>query len=251
MTGIDVEVADGILTIRINRPEKRNALSLAMREEFAATLLAADLDAEVSTVIITGVDPAFCAGVDTSEFGVNKLTAHDRRYRVNPARALFALRKPVIAAVNGACVTGGLELALACDFIVASDRAQFADSHAHIGAMPTWGMTALLPRAVGVRYAKQLSLTGERISAPRALAAGLVNEVVAHDELEQRARALAALIGKADPTVARTLLGLYDRGDGASLAEALAFEADAGADRSADPDRMIQRSRQYRSDESR
>jgi enoyl-CoA hydratase len=251
MTGLDVEVAARILTIRINRPDKRNALSLAMREEFAAVLLGADLDADVSALIITGVDPAFCAGVDTGEFGVNKLTAHDRRYRVTPVRALFALRKPVIAAVNGACVTGGLELALACDFVIASDRAQFADSHAQIGAMPTWGMTALLPRAVGVRYAKQLSLTGERISAQRALEAGLINEVVAHGELEQRARTLAALINKVDPAITRTLLGLYDRGDGASLAEALAFEADAGADRVADADLLIQRSQQYRSDESR
>ncbi|MDT4892103.1 MAG: enoyl-CoA hydratase [Pseudonocardiales bacterium] len=251
MTGVDVAVADRIMTITINRPEKRNALSIAMREEFAATLLGADTDDDVSALIITGVDPAFCAGVDTSEFGVNKLTAHDRRYRVTPVRALFSLRKPVIAAVNGACVTGGLELALACDFIIASDRAQFADTHAQIGAMPTWGMTALLPRAVGVRYAKQLSLTGERISAHRALEAGLVNEVVAHDELEQRARTMVTLINKVDPAIAQTLLGLYDRGDGASLAEALAFEADASADRVANADLMTQRSRQYRSDEAR
>jgi enoyl-CoA hydratase len=250
MTGLDVEIADHILTIRINRPDKRNALSLAMREEFAAVLLGADLDADVGSLIITGADPAFCAGVDTAEFGVNKLTAHDRRYRVTPVRALFALRKPVIAAVNGACVTGGLELALACDFIIASDRAQFADSHAQIGAMPTWGMTALLPRAVGVRYAKQLSLTGERISARRALEAGLVNEVVAHGELEQRARTIAALINNVDPAITQTLLGLYDRGDGASIADALAFESDAGADRVADPDVLIQRSQQYRSAES-
>jgi enoyl-CoA hydratase len=111
-------------------------------------------------------------------------------------------------------------------------------------------MTALLPRAVGVRYAKQLSLTGERISAQRALEAGLVNEVVAHGELDQRARTIAALINRVDPAITQTLLGLYDRGDGASLAEALAFEADAGADRVADADLLIQRSRQYRSDES-
>jgi enoyl-CoA hydratase len=250
MTGLDVDIADRILTIRINRPDKRNALSLAMREEFAAVLLGADLDADVGALIITGADPAFCAGVDTGEFGVNNLTAHDRRYRVTPVRALFALRKPVIAAVNGACVTGGLELALACDFIIASDRAQFADSHAQIGAMPTWGMTALLPRAVGVRYAKQLSLTGERISAQRALEAGLVNEIVAHGELEQRARTIAGLINNVDPAITQTLLGLYDRGDGASIADALAFESDAGADRVADPDVLIQRSQQYRSAES-
>lgn len=246
MTGLVVETVDRVRTIRIDRPDKRNALTLAMRVAFAELLLDADADAEVRVVVITGTDPAFCAGVDIGEFGTNRLTAHDRRYRVTPVRALFALRKPVIAAVNGSCVSGGLELALACDFILASDRAQFADSHARIGAMPSWGMTALLPRAVGGRYAKQLSLTGERIGAERALAAGLVNEVIAHDALTARVREVAGLMAGVDPAAASTLLGLYDRGDGASLAEALAFEADALADRVADPERIQRDSAGYR-----
>ena len=242
------ETVAGVLTIRFNRPDKRNALTLAMREQFAARLLDADSDADVSVVVITGTDPAFCAGVDFGEFGTNKLNVHERRYRITPTRALFALRKPAIAAVNGACVSGGLELALACDFIIASDRTQFADSHARIGAVPTWGLTALLPRAVGVRMAKQLSLTGERIPARRALEIGLVNEVVPHAELEARVRQLAESTSRADGSSARTLLDLYDRGDGASLAEALAFEADAIADRVADTKSIQDRGATYRSD---
>jgi enoyl-CoA hydratase len=243
---LETEVTDGVLTIRINRPDKRNALTLAMREQFAGLLLDADSNPDVGVVVITGTDPAFCAGVDFGEFGTNKLTAHDRRYRITPTRALFALRKPAIAAVNGACISGGLELALACDFILASDQAQFADSHARIGAVPTWGLTALLPRAVGTRLAKQLSLTGERISAQRALEAGLVNEVVSHDQLLTRVRELAGLTAKADGVAVRTLLDLYDRGDGASLAEALAFEADAIADRIADAKSIQDKGAAYR-----
>jgi len=246
MSGLDLSRLDGVLTIRIDRAEKRNALSLAMREEFATVLLEADADRSVSSVVITGTDPAFCAGVDFGEFGTNRLNPHDRRYRVTPTRALFALRKPVIAAVNGACVSGGLELALACDFILGSDAARFADSHARIGAMPTWGLTAMLPRAIGVRAAKQMSLTGEPIDAATALSLGLVNEIVPHSQLMERAAMVAGLIGQADPGSVRSLLDLYDRGDGASLAEALAFEADAIADRVVDADSVEDAGRAYR-----
>jgi enoyl-CoA hydratase len=238
---------NAVLTIRINRPEKRNALTLAMREEFAALLLDADTRDDVSAVVVTGTDPAFCAGVDLGEFGSNIMTPHDRRYRVNPTRAIFSLRKPIVAAVNGACVSGGLEIALACDFIIASDRATFADSHASIGAMPSWGLTALLPRAVGVRMAKQMSLTGARFDARSALAYGLVNEVVAHDELEARIAIIAAAIVAADSHSVRQILDLYDRGDGASLPEALAFEVDAIADRVTEASKVQQRGSAYRS----
>ena len=238
---------NAVLTIRIDRPEKRNAFTLAMREEFAALLLDADARNDVAAVVLTGTDPAFCAGVDLGEFGSNIMNAHDRRYRVNPTRAIFALRKPIVAAVNGACVSGGLEIALACDFIVASNRATFADSHASIGAMPSWGLTALLPRAVGVRLAKQISLTGARFDAQRALVYGLVNEVVDHDELESRVATITSAMVAADGHSVRQILDLYDRGDGASLPEALAFEADAIADRITDASKVQQRGSAYRS----
>jgi enoyl-CoA hydratase len=221
---------NAVLTIRIDRPEKRNALTLAMREEFAALLLDADARDDVAAVVLTGTDPAFCAGVDLGEFGSNIMNAHDRRYRVNPTRAIFALRKPIVAAVNGACVSGGLEIA-----------------HASIGAMPSWGMTALLPRAVGVRLAKQISLTGTRFDAQRALGYGLVNEVVDHDALESRVVAITSAMVAADGHSVRQILDLYDRGDGASLPEALAFEADAIADRITDAAKVQQRGSAYRS----
>ena len=231
---------NAVLTIRIDRPDKRNALTLAMREEFAALLLDADGRDDVAAVVLTGTDPAFSAGVDLGEFGSNIMTAHDRRYRVNPTRAIFALRKPIVAAVNGACVSGGLEIALACDFIVASDRATFADSHASIGAMPSWGLTALSSR--GRRSFGEADLVDGcplRRAAPARLRLGQRGGRPRRARI--RVATIAAAMVAADSNSVRQILDLYDRGDGASLAEALAFEADVIADRVADASKVQQR----------
>src|SRR5206468_8047502 len=109
----------------------------------------------------------------------------------NPGKALRAMATPVVCAVNGACVTGGLEIALSCTFVVASERARFADTHARLDVVAAWGLTALLPRAVGVRKAAEMSITGNFVDAEEALRLGLVNHVVAHDELMPFTRALA------------------------------------------------------------
>ncbi len=211
--------------ITIHRPEARGALHLEGRNELVALLAQADNDEAVRCLVLTGTDPAFSAGVDLKQR--NPLSPQDRRFRVNPGKALRALHTPIIAAVNGSCVTGGLEMALSCHFVIASDRATFADTHAKVGILPGWGLSALLPRAVGVRMARQLSITGERIDAATALRIGLVNEVVAHDDLGARVRALAAQVLACDARAVRDLLQLYARGDGASMPEALALEEDA------------------------
>jgi enoyl-CoA hydratase len=142
---------------------------------------------------------------------------------ITPASALRAMRKPVICAVNGACVSGALEVALSCSFIVASERARFADTHALLGVVPTWGLTALLPRAVGVRKARQMSITGEFVDASEALRLGLVNHVVPHEQLLSFTLGLAARV----PSNAAVgeMLALYARGEDMSLAGALAAEA--------------------------
>ena len=145
----------------------------------------------------------------------------------DPAAALRAIPKPVIGAINGACVTGGLELALGCDVLVASERAQFADTHVKLGLVPAWGMSAFLARAVGARKAIELSLTGSFIDAPEALSCGLVNHVVAHDDLMPRTYEMAAAMRDADPAAASVVLGLYRRGVGRPVEDALAFEHDA------------------------
>ncbi|CPW41352.1 Probable enoyl-CoA hydratase [Mycobacteroides abscessus] len=119
--------------------------------------------------------------------------------------------KPVIGAINGAAVTGGLELALSCDILIASEKARFADTHARVGILPTWGLTTLLPLSVGRGLARRMSLTGDYLSAEDALRAGLVTEVVAHDELLPAAKRLAATIAGNNQPAVRELLASYRR----------------------------------------
>jgi enoyl-CoA hydratase len=181
------------LLLIINRAAARNALTRQMRRDFPALVAAADADESVAAVILTGADPSFSAGVDLKERAAGAqppITPH-------PGDVLRAVRKPIIAAVNGACVTGALEMALSCSFIIASSEARFADTHARVGLVPRWGQTALLPSAIGFRRARQMMLTGEFIDAGTALAWGLVNEVVAHDQLIDRCLALGEQIARA------------------------------------------------------
>ena len=124
-------------------------------------------------------------------------------------------------------MTGGLELALACDFLVASDHARFADTHARVGVMPGWGLTVALPEAVGLRRAREMSATGNFITAPTALAWGLVNHVVPHEELLGFARGLAADIASADPAAVREILRTYNEGSLVTAEQAALVEAEA------------------------
>ncbi|WP_235490289.1 enoyl-CoA hydratase-related protein, partial [Frankia sp. AvcI1] len=138
---------------------------------------------------------------------------------------LRAMTKPVVAAVNGTCVTGGLEVLLSCSFAVASERARFADTHARVGLVPGWGLSALLPRAVGTRWARRLTATGEQIDAATALRIGLVTEVVAHKAVVTRAVELAAATARTSRRALAAAWELYAEGEGRSLADALAREA--------------------------
>jgi enoyl-CoA hydratase len=225
-----VDDADGVRTITINRPEVKNALTAAMRARFCELVAEADGDGTTRAVIVTAVDPVFSAGVDFKEVAAG---TGERAAAANPGAALRAASVPVVCAVNGACVTGALELALSCTFIVASERARFADTHARLGVVAAWGLTALLPRAVGVRKAAELSITGNFVDAEEALRLGLVNHVVPHDDLLPFTRALVDDIA---PTAAvRQVLGLYRRGDGLPFDEALRLEADHAATQRVDP----------------
>ena len=163
----------------------------------ARSVHAADADHGVDVLILTGADPAFCAGLDLKELGstagnLGAGSGSDGGRNATGVRGPFPrLTKPLIGAVNGVAVTGGFELALNCDFLVASEHAKFGDTHARVGVMPGWGMTVLLPQAIGVRRAREMSFTGNFMSAEEALQFGLVNHVVAHDELIPFTRALA------------------------------------------------------------
>jgi enoyl-CoA hydratase len=203
---------DRVCTITLNRPEARNALNVALQRAAGAALTDADDDPDIDVVILTGADPAFCAGLDLRELGSdagNLVGGADDAAR-SPFAALWQMTKPVIGAVNGPCVTGGFELALACDFLVASDRATFGDTHARVGVMPAGGMSILLQQAIGVRRAKELSLTGNFLPAADALACGLVNRVVPHDTLLDVATALALDIAGNDQRAVRNHKKLLD-----------------------------------------
>jgi enoyl-CoA hydratase len=184
----------------------------------------------VRAVVLTAVDPVFSAGVDFKEVGRGPTGAAGPT--TNPAAILRAVRTPVICAVNGACVSGALEVALSATFVVASERARFADTHAQLGVVPTWGLTALLPRAIGVRAAREMSITGAFVGADDALRLGLVTHVVPHAELVPFALGLAARI-PATGAVGE-MLDLYAAGEDLSLAEALAAEAAHGEGRTND-----------------
>jgi len=216
-----VDDVDGVRTITIDRPQAKNSMGAALRLELCELLDESDLDEAVAAVILTGTDPAFSAGVDFKDVDPG-YDPRQRRFVVNPGRALRAMRTPVIAAVNGSCVSGGLEMALSCSFIVASERATFADTHARLDVVPAWGLSALLPRAVGIRKAREMSMTGNFVDAAEALRLGMVNHVVTHEELLPFCQRLAGQIA-ATPAV-RTTLGLYEQGEDLSLNAALALE---------------------------
>jgi enoyl-CoA hydratase len=232
-----------VALVTLNRPEARNALSRAMIAAVRAAVARAHADDDVAALVLTGADPAFCAGLDLKELGTDGGVLNDpppTRRGAGPGeghpdpawrgrRTLLDTDKPVVGAVNGSAVTGGLELALNCDFLVASERARFADTHARIGVQPLWGLTVLLPEAVGLRRAREMSATGNFVDAATAERWGLVNHVVAHDELVPAALAIAADVAGTDLRALGTILDTYRRGTLVSRAEAWRIEAEAAA----------------------
>jgi len=213
-----VDTTDRVRTLTLNRPQARNALSMELRTQFYAALHEAEADDAVDVVILTGADPVFCAGLDLKELG-NTTQLPD----ISPKWP--AMSTPVIGAINGAAVTGGLELALYCDVLIASENARFADTHARVGLLPTWGLSVRLPQKVGVGMARRMSLTGDYLSAEDALRAGLVTEVVAHDQLMPTARAVAASIVGNNRKAVRALLASYHRIDESQTGAGLWIEA--------------------------
>jgi enoyl-CoA hydratase len=207
MSVVLYEVSERIATITLNRPEARNALSSEVLRLLPEAMRTAEADPGVDVLVLTGTDPAFCAGLDLKELGSTAgnlgATGADGRPNADGVRGPFpALTKPLIGAVNGVAVTGGFELALNCDFLVASEHAKFGDTHSRVGVMPGWGLTVLLPQAIGVRRAREMSWTGNFMAAEEALQFGLVNHVVPHAELMPFTRRLALdIVGNEQPGV--------------------------------------------------
>ncbi len=235
-----IEVSDRVATITLNRPEARNALNSEMRVALPQAIADLDGNPEVEALILTGAGAAFCAGLDLKELGsgaqepatggslpTRAPNNSGKHVEFTMDRGPFPVRsKPLIGAINGAAITGGFELALNCDFLVASPRAIFADTHARVGVMPGWGLSVLLPAAVGFRRARELSLTGNFLGATEAHRLGLVNHLVPHDQLLHMARSLASDIAGNQPDGVRQMLATYGRIERAQLDRGWLIEAE-------------------------
>ncbi len=226
MTEVLLHVAEHVATVTLNRPDRRNAISSGLLSSLRDALTELNGRSDVRAIVLTGADPAFCAGLDLTELAQPGSELAARAHR----DVLPDLAKPLIGAINGAAVTGGLELALACDFLIASDRARFADTHARIGIQPGWGLTVALPEAIGYRRAREMSATGSFVDARTALTWGLVNHVVPHDELLDFSVRLAGDIATCDPDALSVIFATYERGSQVSRGEARRIEATAHAE---------------------
>jgi enoyl-CoA hydratase len=194
-----------VVLLTLDRPERRNALNGELRDALQSAFHQIAADEDVRALVITGTDPSFCAGLD-----LNELTETLPDLGPNDLMdALEALRIPIVAAVNGPAVTGGLELVLACDVVIGSDRATFADTHVRVGVHPGWGMTVALPRLIGAARARDLSLTGRFIDARTAERWGLVSRVVAHEQLLPEALSIAEAIAASERSVVKAIRDLY------------------------------------------
>ncbi|WP_135453347.1 enoyl-CoA hydratase [Mycobacterium sp. DL99] len=219
-----------VRVLTLNRPQSRNALGRELIEALYTALGDADTDETVRAIVLTGTDPAFCAGVDLKEAQTLGMEYFAKFQSHNCITKTGELHTPIIGAINGATFTGGLEMALGCDFLIASERAVFADTHARVGILPGGGMTARLPHVVGAAMARRLSMTGEVVDAARAERLGLVTEVVAHERLLDRALEVAGQIAEVPGPIMAGLKEIYTRGSDPLIGPALAAEqAIAGA----------------------
>ncbi len=247
MALVNVEVEDGIALVTLNRPEAMNALSKNLRAELASVMVDMDLRKDVRVVILTGAGVrAFTAGLDLKELGSDSAAMDDATGAspaANPVKAVEQCRKPVIGAINGVAITGGFELALACDVLIASETARFADTHARVGIMPGWGLSQKLSRLLGVYRAKELSLTGNFLDAETAERWGLVNHVVPAAKLLEVARKLAADMATIDPDFTAAYKRLIDDGFATSFGEGLKLETSrsTAANSSVSPDEVAKR----------
>ena len=220
MTDVLCGVRGLVATVTVNRPARRNALSGGLLADLRAMMADLDTRHDVRVIVLTGADPAFCAGLDLTELG----QADSPLAMAASGPVLPRLSKPLIGAVNGAAITGGLELALACDFLIASELATFADTHARVGIQPGWGLTVELPEAVGLRRARQMSATGNFVDARTALAWGLVNHVVPHADLLSFTAQIAADAASNDPAAVQAIFTTYREVSHVTGAEAGAVE---------------------------
>ena len=213
--------AQGLCTLTLNRPEKLNALDTVAFEELDAHLNALEKDDRIGCVVLRGAGRGFCAGADLKAMGNAPL---DPAFKPAVIDRLGVLAQPVIAAVHGVCLTGGLELALACDFILADDTARFADTHGKWGLVSQWGMSQRLPRRIGTPAAKQMMMTGRTVEAAEAHRIGLIDLLAPQGGLDELVRRFAAQVLAMSWHTNIATKRLMRETDGMSLAEGLAHE---------------------------
>lgn len=217
------KVKGSVATITLNRPERKNAINQALLIGLYNSIEKITESDEIKVGIITGNGNAFCSGIDLACLATDNL--FDPRSDGKDMPEIFgACDKPIIGAVNGYSITGGFEIALNCDFLIASKNAVFADTHAKVGIHPGWGMSQLLQQAVGQRLAKQFSTTCEKISVERALNCGLVNEIVSADKLLIRATKIAEEICSVNYDMMLTMKKLIEVKNGTTLNGAITVE---------------------------
>jgi enoyl-CoA hydratase len=212
----------GVTTVTMNRPEALNALSAGLRNRLTEVFTDLAEDSATEVIVFTGNGRAFTVGLDLKELGGE--TAAATVVNKDLGKAMLQVNKPIIGAINGYAITGGFELALMCDFMLASEQAKFADTHARVGVVPGWGLSQRLPRLIGINRAKELSLTGNFLDAATAYTWGLVNRVVAADELLATAQQLAKDIVSTEPVTRNAVRHIIDAGWHTSLTEGLAIE---------------------------
>ncbi|MBJ22551.1 MAG: enoyl-CoA hydratase [bacterium] len=225
-----------IAVVTLNRPDQMNALNAELRIAIGSTFAELEADPEIRAIVLTGAGRAFCAGMDLKEIGGGSdgQTGYDLSVagQDEMREHIANFSGPVIAAVNGAAATAGFEIALACDMIFAARGAKFLDTHARVGIVPGWGLSQRLPRLIGINRAKEISLSGNALSAERACEWGLANRVCEPDALLEEARALALDICGCVPSIMEQVKTMIDTGYSMLFDDAMEYELQTGIESS-------------------
>lgn len=228
-----VERDGPVAIVTLNRPDALNALSRALRAQIVSTFADLAKDSSVRVAILTGSGRAFTAGVDLKEAGQTGFALGADGGEIDLSKGLAAFPWPIIGAINGFAITGGFELALMCDVLLASENAKFADTHARVGIMPGWGLSQKLSRLIGISRAKELSFTGNFLDAHTAERWGLVNHVYAADDLLPHAIKLAHDMAGCDPDLLRNYKKIIDDGYAETFGEGCRMEVKRSAEHAA------------------
>ncbi|MDP2800333.1 MAG: enoyl-CoA hydratase [Phreatobacter sp.] len=230
MTELLIERHGPVAVLVLNRPQAMNALSQSLIRSLTAAVAALGRDETARVLVLTGAgEHAFSAGLDLKELGASSGLlgmVEGGGERPNPIRAIEQCPKPVIAAVNGVAITGGFELALACDILIAAETARFADTHQRVGVIPGWGLSQKLARIIGPSRAKEMAFSGRFVTAPEASAWGLVSRTVPPGDLMAEVLALAGEIAEVDAGFLADYKRLMNEGYDLPFGEAMALEAE-------------------------